>query len=93
MANTLRNAVRTKRCRSDYPERCFERLNRLPIALDDETDRHAWGRTRELSSEYSLTVYDAAYLELALRRKLPLASCDKELIKAARRIHIEVLAG
>ncbi len=72
---------------------CLVDLGKLQIVIDNETDANAWGRTRELSSEYDLTVYDAAYLELALRRKLPLASCDKVLIKAAKRARVDVLAG
>lgn len=38
----------------------------------------------ELSQQHGLTAYDAAYLELALREGLPLATLDKELEKAAR---------
>jgi predicted nucleic acid-binding protein len=93
IANAIRIAVRGKRIDPDYAERCFDRLRRLPIVVDGETDRHAWGRTRDLSSEHNITVYDAAYLELAVRRKLPLGSCDTDLIRAAKRVHIEVLAG
>jgi predicted nucleic acid-binding protein len=93
VANAIRVAVRRGRFDQDYAERCFDRLDRLPIVVDGETDLHAWGRTRELSNEYGLTVYDAAYLELAIRRKLPLASCDTALVKAAKRTGAEVLAG
>lgn len=93
VANVLRNAVRARRCDKAYADWCVREFSNLSIDVDADTDAHAWGRTRELSNEYDLTVYDAAYLELALRRKLALASCDKELIGAARRARVEVLAG
>jgi hypothetical protein len=49
------------------------------------------GRARQLSTEHDLTAYDAAYLELALRRHSPLASCDQALIEAGRKTGLEVL--
>jgi predicted nucleic acid-binding protein len=90
VAHVLRNAVRQKRCDTGYATRCLQRLGRLPIVVDPETDTHAWGRTRQLSAEHDLTVYDAAYLELALRRRLPLASRDAALIEAARKAGLDV---
>jgi predicted nucleic acid-binding protein len=91
VANMLRNAVRRKRCDLGYATRCLERLGRLEIVVDAETDRHAWGRTRQLSLEHDLTAYDAAYLELAIRRRKPLASRDSALIKAGRSAGLDVL--
>jgi len=92
VANVLRNAVRKGRCDNVYAEASLARLGRLLIAVDDEADRHAWGETRRLSQEEGLTPYDAAYLELAIRRRLPLASGDSDLIDAARRREIDVIA-
>jgi predicted nucleic acid-binding protein len=63
----------------------------LPITVDVETDRQAWGPTLELSVRHRLTLYDAAYLELALRRKLPIATLDAELRAAAEAEGIVVL--
>ncbi|MGR4893561.1 type II toxin-antitoxin system VapC family toxin [Sphingopyxis sp. LARHCG72] len=91
VANMLRNAVRRGRCDDDFAERSLTRLGQFKIRIDDETDLHAWGATRALSRERGLTVYDAAYLELALRKALPLASCDRELVEAAARRSVEVL--
>ncbi len=91
VANVLRNAVRRGRCDESYADRSLQRLSRLTIALDVETDAHAWGETRRLSRDENLTVYDAAYLELAVRRRQPLASCDSALVAAARRRGVEVL--
>lgn len=90
VANVLRNAVRRGRCDEAFVERSLDRLDRLRITIDEETDRHAWGATRALSNEQGLTPYDASYLELAIRKGLPLASCDGDLIKAAHRRSVEV---
>ena len=91
IANVLRNAVRRKRCDTGYATRCLQRLGRLQIVVDAETDAQAWGRTRQLSIEHDLTVYDAAYLELAIRRRRPLASRDAALLKAGRKTGLDVL--
>lgn len=58
-------------------------LESLPIQIDNETDARAWGATLDLARRHRLTLYDAAYLELALRRHLPLASLDGDLRAAA----------
>ena len=91
IANVLRNAVRRKRCDEDYANRSIARLARLAIKSDDETDDHAWGATRTLAREEDLTLYDAAYLELAIRKRAILASCDNDLLAAATRRGIETI--
>ena len=89
----LRNAARRGRCDEPYVDRSLARLSRLPIEVDDETSLRAWTSTRALSREQGLTLYDAAYLELAIRKAQPLATCDADLIAAASRRGIEVLAA
>jgi predicted nucleic acid-binding protein len=54
------------------------------IAVDDQTTERAWQKTLDLAMQYALSTYDAAYLELALRRGVPLATLDSALITAAR---------
>jgi predicted nucleic acid-binding protein len=93
VANLLRNAVRRGRCNEAYVDRSLARLGRLAIHSDEDTDRQAWGATRQLSREENLTLYDAAYLELALRKRVPLASCDAALIAAAQRRAVVVLSA
>ena len=93
VANVLRNAVRRGRCDDNYVDRSLEQLNQFPVEVDDETSMHAWSATRTLSREQGLTLYDAAYLELAIRKAQPLATCDAELIAAASRCGLEVLAA
>jgi predicted nucleic acid-binding protein len=93
VASALQTAIRRKRCDEGYADRSLERLSRLPIATDTETDKHAWTATLGLARSYDLTAYDAAYLELAMRLSQPLASCDKALIKAAKRSAVAVLGA
>lgn len=56
----------------------------LPIHVDPETIIRSWGVIPALAVEYALTTYDAAYLELALRLDVPLATLDRGLARAAR---------
>jgi predicted nucleic acid-binding protein len=93
VANVLKNAVRRGRCREDYADRSLDRLGRLSIAVDRDTDSQAWGTTLGLARGLDLTLYDAAYLELSLRAGMPLASCDTALIAAAKRKGVEVLTA
>ena len=58
-------------------------ITTYPVVMDPETANAAWGETLRLAKLYNLASYDAAYLELALRRKLPLATLDRPLAKAA----------
>lgn len=69
----------------------LEKLGAMQFVVDDEAARTAFGKTSDLAEKYGLTVYDAHYLEVALRRKLPLASRDDALQQAAKRCGVKVL--
>lgn len=91
VANVLIQA--SKRERIDYssiPKR-LDLLNKLPIKTDLETHARAFTDTIYLAEEQKLTSYDAAYLELAFRRNLFLATKDKALQKAAKSLKISIL--
>lgn len=62
-----------------------------PISVDNETDHRAFADTIYIARANKLTAYDAAYLELALRRALPLATLDRDLARAARRNGVPLL--
>lgn len=64
-------------------QRFIALLGRLNIETDQATAAHALGDTLNLARRYKLSAYDAAYLELALRRGVPLATLDADLAKAA----------
>jgi predicted nucleic acid-binding protein len=57
-------------------------LHRLPVLLDVATAYRAWDESLALAARHGLSVYDATYLELALRLGLPLATLDRDLRKA-----------
>ena len=63
----------------------------LSVVLDHETAALAFGKLSDLATRHGLSVYDAAYLELALRRKLPIACKDGPLRTAAKRARVKLL--
>ena len=83
VANVLEMGVRRRRYGAEFRDAALSDLKLLPINADLETDRQAWGATALLAERHHLTLYDAAYLELALRRNLPLATLDEDLRTAA----------
>jgi predicted nucleic acid-binding protein len=93
IANVLAMAERRQRITSEDAA-LFTRLLR---AFDIETDAGLGSATADallpLCRAHRLTAYDAAYLELALRRRLPLATVDKELASAALAAGVHVLVG
>jgi len=64
---------------------------RLPIEIDVETSGRAWRETLVLARAERLTLYDSAYLELAVRRGLPLATRNQDLAAAAKRVAVSIL--
>lgn len=68
-------------------------LSALPIVVDAETSARAWGGTLSVARAHSLSAYDAAYLELAMRRGLPLATLDERLINAAKSVGVSLFAA
>jgi predicted nucleic acid-binding protein len=84
VANILEMGIRRGRHDVAFRHSTLNDLSLLPISLDPETDRRAWDATLQLAHLHRLTLYDAAYLELAQRRALPLATLDSDLRTAAR---------
>jgi predicted nucleic acid-binding protein len=91
IANSLLILVRRKKILAEERNRALSALARLPLLVDDEGPRLAFGKISELAADHGLSVYDAAYLELAIRRKLPLASRDGALCKAAKDCRVRLL--
>ena len=90
-ANALQVAVRRNRISATYRDAALADLMQLQIETDSETDLHAWSATLRLAVRHELTLYDAAYLELAERRRLPLATLDRVLRRAAEELDLPVL--
>ena len=91
VANSLTLAVRKRRIDPDFRRAALADLALLDITTDQQTDSYAWTETLNLADHFNLTLYDAAYLELARRRMLPLATLDQELRTAATAIGVTVL--
>ncbi|MDE2762379.1 MAG: type II toxin-antitoxin system VapC family toxin [Gemmatimonadota bacterium] len=93
LGNVLAGAERRGRIGATGIARCLGLLARLPIATDRHTEERALREILELARRDYLTTYDAVYLELAMRRGLPLATLGRSLARAARRAGVEVLPG
>jgi predicted nucleic acid-binding protein len=91
IANSLTVAVRRGRIEADFRRAALTDLALLDIAIDDQTDVHAWGETLRVADFFQLTLYDAAYLELAQRRNLPLATLDGQLRAAAKSLGLGLM--
>lgn len=74
-------------------QRFIALLGRLNVTVDRDTASHALGDTLSLARRYRLSAYDAAYLELALRTGLPLATLDASLAKAASAAGVPLFAA
>ena len=89
--NGLLVAERRRRLTAEKRVELTGLLRALPVMLDHDTAEKSWEDTLSLAEAFRLSVYDATYLELARRRRLPLASMDRALRSAAGAIGVEVL--
>lgn len=67
----------------------LELLGDLDIEEDTATFAYALSDTLQLARRYKLSAYDASYLELALRRGIPLTTIDQELQKASKKAGVK----
>ena len=91
IANVLTLAERRRRITAAETAQFIALLEALEIDVDEETWSRALVRILDLAREERLTAYDAAYLELAMRLGVPLASKDGDLCDAAERLGVSVL--
>ena len=84
VANALLIAVRRQRISPEDAHQFLVDLESLPIGVDTTTKNLVRARVFPMAGQYGLTVYDAAYLELAMRETTPLMTLDNDLRKAAR---------
>ena len=91
VGNVLLVATRRGRItENDWP-RIRDALGALPIDVDPESYERVLDTVLPIANEHDLSVYDAMYLELALRLGLPLATLDQKLIAAGKNAGVEVL--
>jgi len=93
VANGFLAAIRRRRFDVAFRDRALASLAVMPITVDAETDFYAWSTTLRLADRFHLTSYDAAYLELAHRRQLPLATLDGALRAAAGGLGLGLLGA
>jgi predicted nucleic acid-binding protein len=91
VANALAMAERRGRLSVAGLTRSVALLQRPAIAIDAEGSERGFRDLLDLARSERLTVYDATYLELALRLGVPLASKDIKLRKAAARLGLALL--
>ena len=91
VANGLTMALRRGKITEARLVRAIELSRNLNLTLVDVPPETAFGPVLDLAREHRLTVYDAAYLELAMREGLALATQDADLIAAAKRVGLPEL--
>jgi len=91
IANVLAMAEKRKRISLDDSVQFVQLLSCLDIQVDEEASRRAFDHILPLCRSHGLTSYDVAYLDLVLRRRVPLASLDDALRQAATSLGLQVL--
>ena len=91
VGNTLLMGERRKRCSAADAAGFLNILGALSIEADPETGARATSASLALARTHDLTLYDAACLELAMRTNLPLATLDKKLRTAAKKVGTKCL--
>ena len=91
VANVLLVGERRGRSTEARTSRFIALLDALPIRVDAATSQHALSGILTLAREQRLSAYDAAYLELAMREGVSLATQDQALRRAARLCGVELL--
>jgi predicted nucleic acid-binding protein len=82
VANVLLAATRRGRIKQNHWPKLLSHLSALPIHIDDESADHVFDTVLPLAQTHQLSVYDAVYLGLALKKHLPLATLDNRLAAA-----------
>lgn len=91
-ANALLVATRRGRIAQDEWPRIHGHLEALPIDIDPISTSRTWGAALDLAQAHGISVYDAMYLELAIRMRTPLATLDKALRSAGQSAGVDVPA-
>ena len=92
VGNALVRAERHGRLTAAKSLAFLNRLRNFAIVLDGEGMGRAFEQVLSLAREHELSAYDAAYLDLAMREGLPLATLDEQLAKVARKLGIKKAA-
>jgi predicted nucleic acid-binding protein len=91
VANVLALAERKSRIRADQSVKFVHQITTLQMQVDTDAAGRAFTEVLDLARDHGLTTYDATYLDLAVRRNLPLATLDEPLRKAAKKLRVKLL--
>lgn len=89
-ANVLVRAQKREWLTTEQMHEFLDLIESVPLTIDSQTAKQAMSATILLAKEHNLSAYDAAYLELALRQQVPLATLDVDLRKAANKINVPI---
>lgn len=93
LGNVLLVAERRKRLTAGDSSRFLALLSELPIVVEQETPERMLKEILSLARSTTLSSYDASYLDLAVRLGLSIATLDKNLIRAAKKIKVPIFSG
>jgi predicted nucleic acid-binding protein len=91
LTNVMALAERKGRVTAAETAEFITELSKLDIEIDSQSPERAFDHLLPLCRAHRLTSYDAMYLDLAVRRQLPLASLDERLRKAAKKMGVKLL--
>lgn len=89
--NALLAGEKRKRISSALVRSFLDDLAALPVVLEHIPADHVFRRIQDLAREHGLTACNAAYLDLALDRRLPLATLDEDLVRACKRAQVRLV--
>lgn len=90
LTNALVVGERRRRCTREQSQTFLTNLSSLSFEIDRLSDSVAFSDTIHLARHHDLSAYDACYLELAIRRNIPLATLDKRMQSAAKEANVEL---
>jgi len=93
VGNVLLVAERKKRLDASDSSQFIALLSELPIMVDQEPPARMFSEIFTLAREYDLSAYDASYLDLAIKRGVPIATLDNRLLTAAKQNNVSVMNG
>ncbi|MCJ8502202.1 type II toxin-antitoxin system VapC family toxin [Desulfatitalea alkaliphila] len=93
VTNVLLVAERKRRISEADTTRFIALLGELPIIVDQESPERMMKDIFALARKHDLSSYDASYLDLAMRKGLPIATLDKNILAAAKRSKVSILKG
>ena len=93
VGNVLLVAERNKRLRQADSIRFIALLSELPIIVEPESPDRMMNEIVSIARAYDLSTYDASYLDLAMRKGIPIATLDKGLLSAAKKSNVPVIKG